>query len=115
MRVRVCPGVNETMPWSDFFDVDPGTVSALATFYYCDWNLDVNAAGTSTSIRTGSSCSAPDPNDATITYTWTGQSFTLTTTDGRTGTIDASLPYTYVTPAGSGSCTMRFTGPVTKS
>jgi hypothetical protein len=116
-RTRVCPGVNESVDWSDFFEVTNGTVGALAAFYYCDWHLDVNAAGTATSIRLSPSqtCTKPDPDDPTITYTWVGESFTLTTTDGRTGTIDASLPYDYTTSAGSGHCTMRFTGPVTKN
>ena len=115
-RVRVCTdGTNETMPWSDFFDVTTGGAAALATFYYCDWNLDVNAAGTATVIRSGAGCSAPDPNDSTISYTWSGQTFTLTTTNGRNATLDASLPYTYTTSAGSGSCTMHFTGTLTKN
>jgi hypothetical protein len=114
-RTRVCGGVTDTEPWTDFFDVEAGGVSVLATFYYCDWNLDLNTTGTSTSIRTGSSCSAPDPNTPTTTFTWRGEAFTLTTTDGVTGTMDASLPYTYVTSAGQGSCTMRFTGPVRKN
>ena len=116
-RVRVCTdGTNETMPWTDdFFDVTAGGAAPLATFYYCDWNLDVNAAGTSTVIRSGATCSAPDQTDSTINYTWTGQTFTLTTTNGRSATLDASLPYTYTTSAGSGSCTMHFTGTLTKS
>jgi hypothetical protein len=118
MRVRVCTdGTNETMkPYDDFFDVTAGGVSPLTTFFYCNWNLDVNASGTATTIRPGTSCSAPSTEDPTTTFTWTGESFSLTTSDGRTGTLDASIPYTYVgTLSGSGSCTMRFTAPVTKS
>ena len=45
----------------------------------------------------------------------TGEAFTLTPGAGNTGTLDASIPYTYTGYAGSGSCTMHFTGPVTKS
>ena len=37
--------------------------------------------------------------------------FTLTTTNGTSGTLDAVLPYDYASTAGSGSCTMHFTGP----
>jgi len=116
-RVRVCPtlGVNETVAWSDFFDVTAGTISPLATSYYCDWNLDVNGGGTMTQLRTGTTCSAPDPNNAGISYTWTGESFTLSTTNGSSGTLDASIPYVQMSSAGSASCTMHFTGPVTKS
>jgi len=115
-RVRVCPGVNETLPWAgDYFTVSAGTTSPLMAFYYCTMNLDVNGGNSMTQLRSGSSCSAPDPNDSTITYTWTPESFTLTPAVGNTGTVDASIPYTYASPAGNGSCTMHFTGPVTKS
>ena len=119
MRVRVCTdGVtNETIkPWDDFFDVTIGGVSPLATIYYCPWNLDVNAAGTATTVRTGTSCSLPSADDPTVRFTWRAESFTLTTTNGSTGTLDASIPYTYAgTTTGSGSCTMHFTGSMTKS
>lgn len=115
-RVRVCPtlNVNETMAWSDYFDVSAGTISPLSVSYYCNFNLDVNGGGTMTSIRTGTSCSAPDPNNPGISYTWTGESFTLTTTNGTSGTLDASIPYVQTSSAGTASCTMHFTGPVTK-
>ena len=55
-RTSVCTdGTNETRsPWDDFFDVVRGRrLPRSATYYYCDWNLDVNAAGTSTAIRAG--------------------------------------------------------------
>jgi hypothetical protein len=118
MRVRVCTdGTNETMkPYDDFFAISVGGVSPLTTSFYCNWNLDVNAAGTTTTIRPGTSCSAPADGDPTTTFTWTGESFTLSTTNGSTGTLEASIPYTYTGPiSGSGSCTMHFTAPVTKS
>jgi hypothetical protein len=119
MRVRVCTdGVtNETIkPWDDFFDVTVGGASPLTTSYYCPWNLDVNAAGTATTLRPGTSCSLPSTTDPTTTFTWRAESFTLTTTNGSTGTLDASIPYTYVgTVTGNGSCTMHFTGSMTKS
>ena len=114
-RVRVCPGVNETLSLvGDYFDVYPGTVSPLSASYYCSWNLDVTGGGTMTAIRSGTTCSAPDPNVPTTMFTWTGEAFTLTPAAGNTGTIDASIPYTYTSSTGSGSCTMHFTGPVTK-
>jgi hypothetical protein len=116
-RVRVCTdGTNETMhPYADAFDVTAGSggVALLADFY-CPWNLDLNAAGTTTVIRSGQSCSRPDPNTPTTMFTWRGETFTFMTTDGSTGTADISLPYSYTTSTGSGSCTMHFTGPVTK-
>jgi hypothetical protein len=116
-RTRVCTdGTNETIAWTgDFFDVAAGVSAPLTAYYYCDWNLDVSTTGTSTVIRGGTSCSAPDPNVSTTNFTWTGQTFTLTTTNGRNATLDASLPYSYTTSAGSGSCTMHFTGTLTKS
>jgi hypothetical protein len=115
-RVRVCTdGTNETVPWDDYLDILRGGVSALTTDYYCPWNMDVNATGTATTVRPGISCTHPDPNDATIMYTWHGEALTLTTTNGTSGTLEMSLPYEYTTPSGSGSCTMHFTGPMNKN
>ena len=116
-RVRVCTdGTNETMhPYADAFDVTAGSggVALLADFY-CPWNLDLTMGGTTTAIRSGQSCSHPDPNDATVNFTWRADGFTLMTTNGTSGTADLSVPYSYTTSTGSGSCTMHFTGPVTK-
>lgn len=115
-RVRVCnDGTNEMLPFDDFLDIERGGSTALRTNYYCDWNLDVAATGTATVIHPAQTCTHPDPNDATITYIWQGEALTLTTTNGTSGTLDMSLPYSYVTTSGSGTCTMHFTGPMTKS
>ena len=115
-RVRVCTdGTNETMFWDDFLDLLPGSTSALTTNYYCDWNMDVNAGGTATTIRPGIMCSAPAAGDPSTTFTWHGMTLTLTTTNGSSGTLDMSLPYDYTTTSGSGSCTMHFTGPMNKN
>jgi len=117
MRVIACTdgSTNTSNVSADYFDVAEGTISALTASYYCVWNLDVAASGTSTAIRPGTTCSAQDPQNAAITYTWQGQSFTLTTTDGKNGTLDAQLPYDYASTTMNGSCTMHYTGPVTKS
>jgi hypothetical protein len=115
-RTRECTdGSKETTnPWDDYFDVVAGPVAALSTDYYCTWNLDVSGSGNATAIRPGMMCTKPDPNTPGTSYTWHGESFTLTTTNGTTGMLEASLPYDYTTVLGSGSCTMKFTGPVTK-
>ena len=116
-RVRVCTdGTNETIAWDDYLDIARGGSTALRTSYYCDnWDLDVNGAGTATVIRAGTMCTKPDVNTPSTTFTWHGESLTLTTTNGTSGTLEMSLPYEYTTTAGSGSCTLHFTGPVTKS
>ena len=118
-RVRVCPGVNETVNLpvdaADFITIEAGSVSPLSAFYYCDWNVDLNAAGTATVIRPGQTCSDVDTSVPPYTYIWRGESFTLTTSDGRTGTIEASIPYNYTSTAGTGSCTATFSGPVMKN
>jgi hypothetical protein len=114
-RVRVCTDTtNETVFWDDFLDILPGTASALTTNYYCDWNLDVNAGGTATTIRPAQTCTHPAAGDPTTMFTWHGMTLTLTTTNGTSGTLDMSLPYEYTTTTGSGSCTMHFTGPMNK-
>jgi hypothetical protein len=99
----------------DYVDVAAGTTVALTADYYCLWNLDVAATGTSTVLRTGTSCTKTDSTvSPPVTYTFHGQTFTLTTTDGHTGTLDAQLPYDYQSSAGTGTCTMHFTGPLSK-
>jgi hypothetical protein len=114
-RVRVCTdGTNETIAWDDYLDIAAGTTTALTTNYYCDWNLDLATTGNATTIHASQTCTKPDANDPTIMYTWRGETLTLTSTDGATGALDMSLPYNYVTATGSGSCTMHFTGPMTK-
>ena len=116
-RTRVCTdGTNEIlMPWDDSFIVEAGAVAPLKIGYYCPvWNADVN--GTTTVIRPGQTC-----DDLTMLpgtkFTFHGESFTLTTANGTSGMLEASLPYDYDTGAGlsTGSCTMKFTGPVTKN
>jgi len=116
-RTRQCTdGTNEIMmPWDDSFIVEAGVTTPLKIGYYCPvWNADVN--GTTTVIRAGQSC-----DDTTMLagtkFTFHGESFNLTTTNGSTGTLEASLPYEYgpLVGASTGSCTMKFTGPVTKN
>jgi len=114
-RVRVCnDGTNETLAWDDYLDIADGACGTLDTNYYCDWSMDVAAGGNATTIHPGAKCSQPDMNDPTIMYTWHGETLTLTTTNGTSGTLEMSLPYEYVTATGSGSCMMHFTGPMTK-
>jgi hypothetical protein len=99
----------------DYVAVAAGTTTVLTADYYCLWNLDLAATGTSTVIRSGTTCSKTDSTvSPPVTYTWHGQSFTLTTADGHTGTLDAQLPYDYQSSTSTGSCTMHFTGPVSK-
>jgi hypothetical protein len=116
-RVVACTdGSSSTMSVAgDYVDVAAGTTATLTADYYCLWNLDLASTGTSTILRTGTSCSKTDSTvSPPVTYTWHGQSFTLATTDGHSGTLDAQLPYDYQSSASTGSCTMHFTGPVTK-
>jgi len=115
-RIIVCSdgtGLNEE--WTgDYVDVDTGGSAALRAFYYCDLDLDIGATA-STVLRPSGSCNAQDTLDPTITYTWTAQIFTLSTGDGCSGTLAASIPFVATDPAGSVSCTMDFTGTLTKS
>ena len=116
-RTRQCTdGTNEVMmPWDDSFTVEAGVVAPLKIGYYCPvWNADVN--GTTTVIRAGQMCDDLIMLPGTK-FTFRGESFTLTTTNGTSGTLEASLPYNYgpATGASTGSCTMKFSGPVTKN
>jgi hypothetical protein len=108
-------GSSSTMTVGDYFVIAAGTAVPLTADYYCLWTLDLTSTGTTTVIRSGTSCSKQDSTvTPPVTYTWHGQTFTVTTSDGHTGTFDAQLPYDYQSSAGTGSCTMHFTGPVTK-
>src|SRR6185503_16230579 len=86
-RVRQCTdGTNETMmPYDDALTVDAGTVAPLLIGYYCGWDADVN--GTTAVIRPNQSC-----DDLLMTpgtkFTFHGESLTLTTTNGTTGTLE---------------------------
>jgi hypothetical protein len=114
-RVIVCTdGTSFDDPWTDYFVVEEGGSAALRAFYYCDLDLDIAASG-STVLRPGRTCSADDTLDPTITYTWTPQSFTLSSADGSNATLAASIPYVKETLVGTYSCTMDFTGTLTKS
>jgi hypothetical protein len=118
-RQIVCDGVPDAPEdWAstgESFDVVSGTTGVFGTHYYCDWELDLASNGSSTAIQPGQHCSAADMLDPTIMYTWHGETFALSTSDGQTGTLDASLPYDYVTLTSSGSCTMHFTGTMNKN
>lgn len=115
-RVRQCTdGTNETlMPWNDYITVEAGGTAQLGIGYYCLWNADVN--GTTTVIRPNQSCDDTLMLPGTK-FTYHGESFSLTTANGTSGTVEASLPYEYGPTVGpsTGSCTMKFSGPVTKN
>ena len=111
-------GYTENKEWSglgETFTVMPGGGTPLKTHYYCDWDLNL-ASDTSTLIKPGLICSATN-TDVTppVTYTWHGMLFTLSTTNGATGTLVADIPYDYSSTAGSGSCMMHFTGSMAKN
>jgi hypothetical protein len=112
-------GYTESKEWSglgEMFVISAGGSAALRTHYYCDWDLDVAAAGTSTMIRPNMTCSLTDNSQTPpVTYSWRGMLFTLSTTNGLTGTLTADIPYDYASTAGTGSCTMHFTGSMTKN
>jgi hypothetical protein len=114
-RVIVCTdGTSFDDAWSDYFVVEEGGSATLRAFYYCDLDLNIGASG-STVLVQGPMCSADDTLDPTIRYTWTPQTFTLSTADGSSATLTASIPYIKETLLGTYSCSMDFTGTLTKS
>ncbi len=118
-RMITCTdGYTENKEWSGMGEMFTmrANGTGLATHYYCDWNLDIATGGTSTTIRPNMTCSLVD-NSLTppVTYTWHGMLFTLSTTNGSTGTLTADIPYDYSSTAGTGSCTMHFTGTMAKN
>jgi hypothetical protein len=114
-RVIACSdGFTEDIAWTDYFDVERGGSADLRTFYYCDLDLNIGTTG-ATVLQPSGSCSAPDPSNASVTFTWTPSTFTLSTSDGVNGTLAASIPYVAATTTDSVMCTMNFTGVLTKN
>lgn len=117
-RTILCSdGSGGTEDWAgrDFIPIEAGSGGTLEADFFCVWILDIAASGNATVIRPGQSCSDTDPNEPDISYTWRGEAFTVTSTDGRTGTGQMSLPYDYRTPAGNGTCTMTYSVTLTKN
>jgi hypothetical protein len=98
----------------DYLDIagDEAGKADLSGFYYCVWSL--NVSGNKATLAPSGSCSADDPTMANLSYTWHADRFTVTTTDGRTGTLDASIPYEYNLAGATGSCSMTITSTMTK-
>ena len=110
---QTCSGMTDTAALAgDYVDVSVGLVGDLSASYFCDWELNIN--GNSTTILPGQACSYTDPTDNT-TYSWTGSSFALTTTNGSTASLTASLPFTYANATTSGLCSLSISGSLTKS
>jgi len=99
----------------DFIDITTLGAAQLSAFYYCTWTLNVNAAGNATVIVPGMTCTAAEPKVPGLSYTWRGETFTVTTNGGNTATLNASLPYDKVV-AGTPTipCTMTITSTMTK-
>jgi hypothetical protein len=114
-RVIACTdGTGFDEAWTDYLIIEEGGSAALRATYYCDLDLNIGASG-STVLVPGSPCSADDTLDPTIKYTWTPQSFTMSSADGSNATLAASIPYSKQTVLGTYSCSMDFTGTLTKS
>ncbi len=98
----------------DWLDVGANVTgnADLGAFYYCDWG--VNVSGNRLVLAPGTSCSAPDPVTADLTFTWHAQRFTITSTSATTATLDASIPYDYNLAGATGSCTMTITSTMSK-
>jgi hypothetical protein len=115
-RVIACnDGFTEDMTaWTDYFDVEEGGSAELRSFYYCDLDLDVGANG-ATVLVSNRSCDQPDPQTPGAMFTYTPTAFTLSTTNGVNGSLAASIPYTAGPTTAQVSCTMNFTGTLTKN
>jgi hypothetical protein len=96
---------------NDYVDITEGVGADLLGQYYCDW--DLNVVGTTTAIVPGQSCMTTTM-DQTV-FTWHGDGFNFTTTDGKTATLSAPLSADYQDTTGAtGTCTLMITGSLTK-
>lgn len=114
-----CGGVKMANDLSgDYLDLigDAAGKADLSADYYCVWSL--NVSGDQATLAPSAACTKPAPDPTMmLKYTWHADRFTITTTDGRTGTLDASIPFNYEytdATGGTGSCSMTITSTMTK-
>jgi hypothetical protein len=102
----------------DYLDViaDETGHGDLSGDYYCVWSLHVS--GDKATLAPSAACTKADPDPTMmLKYTWHADKFTITTTDGRTGTLDASIPYDYQytdVAGATGTCSMTITSTMSK-
>jgi len=97
--------------------VTAGLTGDLTASYYCDWDLRL-PAGSTAIICPGQSCDSTDSSSGTM-FTWHGDSFNFTTTDGASATLTGMIsadfvdPPTAPVPNQTGTCTLRINGTLT--
>jgi hypothetical protein len=96
----------------DYVDVFASGGMALVGSYYCDWDLNISTDLRSTSLTLmGQTCTSMSA-DKTTTFTWHGQTFTFSTSNGSTATLNAKINSNYVITADgkTGTCTVDISG-----
>jgi hypothetical protein len=98
----------------DTIPIVAGATADIIADYYCPWNLNVASNGTSTNIVPGQSCQVVSSTNTL--YTYFGDSFALSTSDGASATLNAKFSATYQDVGGAtGTCTLQTSGTLTKS
>jgi hypothetical protein len=99
----------------DFVDFEEGGATELRASYYCDWDLTLDASLTKTAIVPAQTCQTTG-TDGTK-FTWLGTSFVFTTSNGKTGTLQADIKTDYVPPAPAlpGTCALKISGTLARA
>jgi hypothetical protein len=94
----------------DYVDVASAGGTALVGSYYCDWDLEISADLTKTSLTlVGQSCSTMAASGTK--FIWHGQEFKFETSDGSSGKLTAKITSEYTTSdLKVGTCTVELSG-----
>jgi hypothetical protein len=106
-----------TPPPADYIMVALGP-SGLIASYYCNWNLRLPAGDDTAVVLQGQSCMTSDTDPATNLVsmdTWTANTFSFTTSDGKTATVVGKIGDSFRISNGAvGTCQIMFNGTLTK-
>jgi hypothetical protein len=102
-----CTDNSTTMPVivDDYMDVTQNGTTIVED-YFCPWNENLNVTATGTTIRAGQSCSrtSSDATTGTTKFTWHGTTFNMSTLDGKSATLAATVGSDYLKDASKTGC-----------
>ncbi|HEX3697735.1 MAG TPA: hypothetical protein VH374_20345 [Polyangia bacterium] len=133
LTITCSDGTSQSKPLkgpADNMDVSAGSGSTVVADYYCGWILDFNAVGNTATgtLEPGQTCTS---SGGCTDFTWMGQSFAFSSSDGATAQVNGNVNATYkdytnpadpkntnnclpkTTLAPTGTCTLSVTGTLT--
>jgi hypothetical protein len=110
------PVKKKLMGPDDYVEVTRVSETAVTGDYYCPWNLNLSADKSHTVLPASpvQSCSRAG-TDGTM-FTWHGNTFTFSSSDGTSARLDARIGIDFVDTKGvTGTCTLDVAGTLTNS